>query len=210
MAKLTAKTELARQYYVHGINGRPITDPQRICSLSGIAEATFYKHRATWDREREALMAASGPPGLSLRVKPEDLAKNEADTALLRSQMDELALELKTNDRAEDLFERICDNFDPDLYDLSELVSVFKAYLATRERKKSVRSQFLEVQKRWLESCGIASAVKVAETRENELAKGGAKLELREMLAEAERAETMRPAKPTTNVSVFRTSRPAS
>lgn len=201
------RTEYAKQLYLYGNgDGKPITSAAKLSELTGVGINSLSKHRKEWDREREALLAQNSKTGISLRVKPEDIRKNEEDTAFLRGQMDELLLEMDGLDRVEATFQRLLDNFDCDMESADKALAVFDSYLKAHASRKSVRSQFLEVQKRWQECAGITAVFKVAETRENEMAKGMAKVEVRRAIRELEETDpdNMRQAKP--GLSVFRRS----
>ena len=176
MAKCASSIETARQAFLYGLgDGRPISEAKRLSEVSGLHLHTVLKYLPTWQAEREEVLRESSPLGVRLKITDEVLKKHAEDMAWLRKETEAIRLEAETVDLVVDKLRMVVDNFvlNTDVGDRA--LAIFEAYCQAALRKKDLRSQFIQMQKQWVQLSGVQQLMDIQLTHDKEIAKGKAK-----------------------------------
>jgi hypothetical protein len=178
---MIAKVRYAREVFLHGLPGEytPVVDPKRLAEIAGCSASAIRNHLPAWEKEREAILLASSPTGLTIQAKREDLEANKRDLAHLRARMDDTLSSLKDLPEALDLLRDFLAEFraSASTEETQTALQVFQAFVTGVGSLKSLDTHFLTLQKRWLELSGISDLQGVATSREKAMAIARAKLD---------------------------------
>lgn len=173
-------TEAARQLFLYGAgDGKRVLTPKALAKAAGCGEATVRRYLPQWEKEAEEIALAASPAGLSIQLNREKVDQNTKDLDFLRDQIEEVKFELESladiTERLYKLTERFCDDEDM----RSEALSLFNSWVQSCGKKATLRSTFVTLKRLWDEKSAIDGLRDVALTREKELSKGRAKLQLK-------------------------------
>jgi hypothetical protein len=157
--------------------------------LSGVTGETIRKHLPEWEKEAEEILVASSEFSLGLRLSAEKLHLHESDMIHLRDQIQQVKFELEKMDQITARLADWLDKFDEE--QRQEALTIFDAWQRACGQKASLRSQFLALQKQWTSLEGIVDLKDISVVREKEIAKGKAKLEIKQL--ENEKPSAPRP-----------------
>jgi hypothetical protein len=109
---------------------------------------------------------------INLDISPDSLRKHAEDVAFLRERADSLEAEVKASDDvAEDLRDALLSAEAGE-----DLHQILDSYIKSAMNAQKSMGQWLTVQKRWVESSGIAAKLKAFSAAETEKARGRARL----------------------------------
>lgn len=170
-------TEVARQTFLYGdSNGQLVTSTARLSEISGCSEKTIGEHMPSWLREREEMLLARDCSELGVHVAPETMSKHREQMEFLQCQADTLRREIKLCETLEAKLMRLIDlcEAQDDQIPATEV----RMFMAACTSRKSLQSQFLEIQRRINQYNGIDGMNEIALTRHKTLASGRAKLDV--------------------------------
>lgn len=193
-SEMTSKARTARQYFLYGAgDGKRIVDTMKLAAAAGVHAETIRRHLPKWEAEYEQIIASTSKSGLGLKLSAEVLKAHSSDMEFLRDQINQVKYELENlaefTAKLEGLTELLVAKADesPD-----RVLRVFEDWLRSCGERRTLRSQFLALQKQWTALGGVEDLKEVAVVREKELAKGRAKMDLEEEKAKGKERDTPR------------------
>ena len=171
LLQLHGKTAYARQLFLYGDgDGRPVTGVAVLSDRTGCSKANLGRRIPEWEGEREALLIESST--INLDISPDSLRKHAEDVRFLRERADSLEAEVQASDEvAEDLRDALLSAEAGE-----DLHQILDSYIKSAMNAQKSMGQWLTVQKRWVESSGIAAKLKAYGAAETEKARGRARL----------------------------------
>lgn len=168
------KTLLARQLFLFGDgDGRPVTALKTLAKRTGCSECNLARRVPEWTEEREDLLRASST--INLDISAETMRKHAEDVAFLRERADALEAEVETSDEiAQGLRDALLDAGGGD-----HLHKLLNSFIKTALSSQKATTQWLAVQKRWVESSGVESKLKAFSASETEKARAKARLSVK-------------------------------
>ena len=183
MAKPTAQTRYAKQLFLYGNgDGKRITNVPALAKQAGVTENTIRVHIPEWEKESESILINSNTSALALSLSKEQLDQNNKDLSFIRDQINQLKFELSSIEKITARLGEWLDKFDGD--ELQTALDIFNDYVRGCGQKSALRSQFIAMKKLWDEKSAIDGLRDVALTREKEVSKGKAKLEIKKLEGE--------------------------
>lgn len=182
---------LARQAFLYGDEtGRPVTSTARLCEIAGgMHENSIARHMQGWIVEREEMVASASKGSLALHLSKETLDAHNSDMIHLRDQLQQIKWEIDHLDDSIEKLANICENFSLNGDNADAALRIFENYLRASHNKSSLRKQFLATQKQWTDLAGIVALSDIQVTAAKEVAKGRAKLEVRNLTSEGDHDE---------------------
>lgn len=183
MAEMRAETRYARQLFLHGDGtGQPVRNVARLSKLSGVTDETLRKYLPEWEREAAELLASSSEVGLALVLSEEKLKQHEKDMLHLRNLVEANIWETERLEEITAKLEGWMDKFQDG--DIDQALKIFDAWQRASGQKSGLQSQFLALQKQWTSLVGIVDLKDISVVKQKEIAKGQAKLAVKQMGAE--------------------------
>lgn len=180
MATLRAETRYAKQLFLYGTgDGSPVRNVVKLAELSGVHEQTIRVHLAEWEKEAEEIIAGSSDYGLAVKLSKETLEENEKDLAFIRDKMNSIRWEIDNLDDCIASLENICENFSLNSDNGDKALRIFEDYLRSSMNRRSLLTLFLTLKKEWDTKSAVDGMRDIVLTREKEVAKGQAKLEIK-------------------------------
>lgn len=175
------KTLLARQLFLFGDgDGRPVTTLKTLAKRTGCSECNLARRVPDWTREREALLRESST--INLDISAETLRKHADDVAFLRERADTLEAEVRTSDAVAETLRAALVGAGAD----EDLHQTLNSFIKSAMNAQKATTQFLAVQKRWVENSGIEAKLKAFSASETEKARGLARLSVKSEVTEVE------------------------
>ena len=179
MASPRPETRYAKQLWLYGAgDGQPIKNIPKLAEVSGVHEVTLRKYLPEWEKEAEEILANTSEMGLAIKLSSDVLNENEKDLAFIRDKMNALRWEIDHLDECIATLENICENFSLNSDNGDKALRIFEDYLRGSMNRKSLLTLFLALKKEWDAKSAIDGFREAALTREKEIAKGKAKLEV--------------------------------
>ena len=183
MAELRAETRYARQLFLYGAgDGQPVRNVPTLSKLAGVHVETIRKHLPVWEKEAEAILAGSSELGLAVQLSSETLKAHERDMVCLRNLVEAKKFELDRCDEITAKLEGWLDKFEDE--DREYALRILEAWQKNAGLRSSLESQFLALQKQWTSLAGIVDLKDISVVREKEIAKGKAKLTIKQLETE--------------------------
>jgi DNA-binding transcriptional MerR regulator len=183
MAEMRSETRYARQLFLHGDgSGGPVRNIPRLSKLSGVTDETIRKYLPEWEKESAELLASSSAVGLAITLSEKNLEQLTKDSIFIRNQLDKLKSELENLQKMGQKLEKWLDNFREG--DVETALKIFDSWQRTCGQESALRSQFVAMKRLWDEKIGADALRDVALTAQKEVAKGQAKMRIKEMEAE--------------------------
>jgi len=171
---------LAREAYLYGQgDGRPVTSCAKLAEIGGVTTQTITKHMPTWQKEREEIILNSEGTSLAIQLSAKDLHLHKSDMIHLREQIQQVKWEIDSLDDSIEKLGTWVDRISINSDNGEAAVILLDRYLKATSNKQFLRKQFLALQSQWVKLSGVEGLLDVGLTREKELVKGKARLELK-------------------------------
>jgi len=162
-------------------DGQPIRNIPKLSEVSGVHVETLRKYLPEWEKEAEELLANTSELGLAIHLSAEKIALAEQDEIFVRDQINSIKWEIENLDDLTVLLQNLTEKFCDDDDMRREALTLFNAWLQGAGKKSLLRTQFIAMKKLWDEKTGLDALRDIGATRQRELAKGKAKLEVKAM-----------------------------
>ena len=180
MAEPRAETRFAKQLFLFGNgNGQPVRNVDKLSKLSGVHEQTIRKYLSEWEKEAQELLASSSECGLAISLNRKQIDQNNKDIDFIRDQLNKITFEIKSLEKIALRLAEWMDKFDGD--DIQTALSIFSDWQRATGSEAALRSQFIALKKLWDEKAAIDGLRDIALTREKEITKGKARIELKKL-----------------------------
>lgn len=183
MAEPRPETRYARQLWLYGAgDGQPIKSIPKLAEVSGVTAETLRRYLPQWEKESESLLANTSEIGLAINLSEKNLEQHTKDSEFMRNQLDKLKFEIDTLEKIAVRLGEWMDKFNGD--ETETALQIFDAWQRSCGTESHLRGQFISMKKLWDDKVGLDALRDVAVTRQKEIAKGKAKLEIKQMEAE--------------------------
>lgn len=183
MASPRPETRYAKQLWLYGAgDGQPIKSIPKLAEVSGVTAETLRRYLPEWEKESESLLANTSELGLAINLSEETLGQHKKDMAHLRNLVEANILESEQLEKMSSKLEGWLDKFKDG--DVETALRVFDAWQRSCGSKSQLQSQFLALQKQWTQLAGIVDLKDISVVRQKEIAKGQAKLTIKQLESE--------------------------